>query len=81
MEKFMSDLYKSHYGLLVSSLLAHFKDVNLETIEDVVQDSFASALTGWTKDNTPLNPAGWIYTVCRNKLFDKIKKGKKVIKE
>jgi len=71
-------LYKSHYGLLVSSLLAHFKDVNLETIEDVVQDSFASALTGWTKDNTPLNPAGWIYTVCRNKLIDKIKREKKV---
>jgi RNA polymerase sigma factor (sigma-70 family) len=71
-------LYKSHYGIVVSSLLTQFKAVNLETIEDIVQDSFAAALTTWTKDNIPSNPAGWLYIVCRNKVINKIKEGKKI---
>jgi len=71
-------LYKSHYGILVASLLKLFQDHSLETVEDLVQDSFAAALTAWRKDGIPSNPAGWIYTVCRNKGLNKIKQSKKI---
>jgi len=70
-------LYKSHYGKMVASLLYFSQDIDLETAEDLVQDSFSSALTAWKEDAIPSNPAGWIFTVCRNKALNKIKEGKK----
>lgn len=71
-------IYKSHYGKIVASLLNFSQTVSLETIEDVVQDAFASALTAWDKWGIPANPAGWIFTVCRNKILNKIKEGKRL---
>jgi RNA polymerase sigma-70 factor (ECF subfamily) len=72
----VDDLYKSHYGKLVATLYSRYPDIPLETIEDIVQDSFAAALTGWTPDTLPANPAGWVFTVCRNKAINKIKEEK-----
>ncbi|HEY6977540.1 MAG TPA: sigma-70 family RNA polymerase sigma factor [Chitinophagaceae bacterium] len=70
-------LYKSHYGKMVASLLYFSQDIDLETAEDLVQDSFSSALTAWKENAIPSNPAGWIFTVCRNKALNKIKEGKR----
>lgn len=70
-------LYKSHYGKMVSSLLYFSQDIDLETAEDLVQDSFSAALVAWSRDGVPSNPAGWIFTVCRNKALNKIKEGKR----
>src|SRR6202012_2765047 len=62
---------------MVSSLLYFSRDIDLETAEDLVQDSFSAALVAWRKDGVPSNPAGWIFTVCRNKALNKIKEGKR----
>jgi RNA polymerase sigma-70 factor (ECF subfamily) len=70
--------YKEHFGQLIASLLYSFRSVDLETAEDIIHDSFASALTDWTKNGIPLNPAGWLYKVCRNKALNKIKKEKRI---
>jgi len=70
-------LYKSHYGKMVASLLYFSRDIDLETAEDLVQDSFSAALTTWSKDGIPSNTAGWIFKVCRNKALNKIKEGKR----
>jgi RNA polymerase sigma factor (sigma-70 family) len=71
-------LYKSHFGKMVSSLLYFSKNIDLETAEDIVQDAFASALTKWPEDGIPSNPAGWIFTVCRNKALNRIKQDERV---
>jgi RNA polymerase sigma-70 factor (ECF subfamily) len=73
----VDDLYKSHYGKLVAILFSHYPDFPLGTIEDIVQDSFAAALTAWTPETLPANPAGWVFTVCRNKAINTIKEEKK----
>jgi RNA polymerase sigma-70 factor (ECF subfamily) len=70
-------LYKTHFGKMVGSLLYFSRDIDLETAEDLVQDSFSSALTDWRMQGIPSNPAGWIFRVCRNKALNKIKEGKK----
>lgn len=72
----VDELYKSHYGKLVATLFSRYQDLPLEAIEDIVQDSFAAALTAWTADTLPANPAGWVFTVCRNKAINKIKEEK-----
>lgn len=82
-QKEVDRLYKEHFGKLVASLLYSFRDIDPETAEDLVQDSFASALKDWPINGIPLNPAAWIYKVCRNKALNKIKKdqGKKNFSE
>lgn len=72
----VDELYKSHYGKLVATLFSHYRDLPLETIEDIVQDSFAAALTAWTSEALPANPGGWVFTVCRNKAINRIKEEK-----
>ena len=70
-------LYKDHFGKMVASLLYFSRDIDLETAEDIVQDSFSAALSSWRKDGIPANPAGWLFRVCRNNALNKIKEGKK----
>src|SRR5690349_7431183 len=67
-------LYKEHYGKLVASLLYSSRAINIEMAEDIVHDSFSAAITDWSKNGIPLNAAGWIYRVCRNKAINELKK-------
>src|SRR5579859_4729407 len=72
----IDQLYKQHFGKMVAALLYFSRDIDPETAEDIVQDSFSSALTDWRQKGIPENTAGWIYKVCRNKALNKIKKDK-----
>ena len=69
-------LYKNHFGKLVASLLYTFRSMDPESAEDIVQDAFSSALENWRLKGIPENPAGWLFTVCRNKTLNKLKKDK-----
>lgn len=71
-------LYKEHFGKMVASLLYASRSIDPETAEDLVQDSFATALTHWRLRGIPVNKAGWIYKVCRNKALNKIKSDKRI---
>src|SRR5688572_14893982 len=70
-------LYKEHFGKMVASLLYSSRDIDLESAEDVVQDSFSAALKDWEINGPPLNPTGWLYKVCKNKALNKIRKDKR----
>ncbi|HLK29445.1 MAG TPA: sigma-70 family RNA polymerase sigma factor [Puia sp.] len=67
-------LYKSHFGKMVTAMLQFSRDIDIETAEDLVQDAFCAALSSWKKNGIPDNPAGWIYTVCRNNAINALKK-------
>lgn len=67
-------LFKNHFGQLVASLLAFSRDIDPKTAEDIVQDSFFAALKDWKNKSVPLNPAGWLYQVCKRKALNKIQK-------
>ncbi|HEY5823667.1 MAG TPA: sigma-70 family RNA polymerase sigma factor [Cyclobacteriaceae bacterium] len=75
-EQEVNKLYKAHFGKMIASLLYSSSSIDPETAEDIVQDAFSSALTDWRRNGIPLNTAGWIYKVCRNKALNKIKKDK-----
>ena len=70
-------LYKELFGKLVASLLYSSRDLHLETAEDIVQDSFSAAIKDWERNGMPLNPAGWLYKVCKNNALNKIRKDKR----
>lgn len=69
-------LYKSHFGKMVAAMLQFSRDIDLETAEDLVQDAFYAALATWKNTGIPKNPAGWMYTVCRNNAINALKKNK-----
>jgi predicted RNA polymerase sigma factor len=56
----VDNLYKSHFGKMVTAMLQFSRDLTLETAEDLVQDAFYSALSTWELSGGPDNPAGWI---------------------
>jgi RNA polymerase sigma factor (sigma-70 family) len=70
-------LYKELFGRMVASLLYSSDNIDPETAEDLVQDSFSAALTNWNQQGIPINPAGWIYKVCKNKALNKIRNEKR----
>ena len=69
-------LYKSHFGKMVTAMLQFSRDIDIETAEDIVQDAFYAALSSWKHKGIPNNPAGWMYTVCRNNAINTLKKNK-----
>lgn len=77
-QQLVDALYKKSFGQLVASLLVSSRDIDPDTAEDIVQDSFAKALEAWRKDGVPLNAAGWIYRVCRNRALNFIKDQKTI---
>jgi RNA polymerase sigma factor (sigma-70 family) len=72
----VDNLYKQHFGKMVATLLYTSGDIDPETAEDIVQDSFSTALTDWRLKGIPTNTTGWIYKVCRNKALNIIKRDK-----
>jgi len=74
----VDQLYKKQYGKMIAMLLYCFRDMDIETAEDIVQDTFSSALTSWTADNAPFNADGWLFKVCRNKALNKIKTARRI---
>jgi RNA polymerase sigma-70 factor (ECF subfamily) len=66
-------LYKERFGHLVASLLYSSRDIDPETAEDIVHDSFSAALSDWRENGIPLNQSGWIYKVCKNKALNTLR--------
>ena len=72
----IDELYKSHFGKMVTAMLQFSRELDLETAEDLVQDAFYSALSTWKIKGVPDNPAGWVYKVSRNNALNFLKKSK-----
>ncbi len=49
---------------------------NLDVAEDVVQESFISAMNTWKLKGIPDKPAAWLYRVAKNKAIDIIRRNK-----
>lgn len=47
---------------------------DFDLAEEVVQDTFATAISRWPLDGVPEDPLGWLITVARNKAVDIIRR-------
>ena len=77
-EAVVEQLYRSHFGRLVGLMLGKYRDLTLETVEDIVQDSFAAALLTWTREGLPERPAAWVYVVVRNRVINHLRSERKM---
>ncbi|HET7003301.1 MAG TPA: sigma-70 family RNA polymerase sigma factor [Puia sp.] len=74
--KLTDHLFRQDSGRMVSVLTKIFGIENLETAEDVVQQTFLSAIENWTVKGIPDSPSNWLFMVARNKAIDVIRKNK-----
>ncbi|MET0862400.1 MAG: sigma-70 family RNA polymerase sigma factor [Microbacterium sp.] len=57
---------------MLALLAARFGDLDLA--DESVQDALVQAVETWGADGIPANPAGWLYTVARNRAIDRLRR-------
>ncbi len=69
-------LFRHEAGKMVSVLTKIFGTENLETAEDVIQQTFIDAMHVWKLKGVPENPSAWLFRVAKNKAIDIIRRNK-----
>ncbi|MDZ4795638.1 MAG: sigma-70 family RNA polymerase sigma factor [Bacteroidota bacterium] len=69
-------LFRHESGKMTAVLSRIVGLQNLETAEDIVQDTLLQAMLTW-RNGLPDNPSAWLYRVARNKAIDYIRRQKK----
>lgn len=55
---------------MVTAIIRYAGFDEVETAEDIVQETFAAALKNWAEKGIPGKPDAWLFTVCRNKALN-----------
>lgn len=75
-QELLPHLFRSEYRKIVSVLSKRFGFDFLETAEDIASETFLTAAQTWPMQGLPLNPAGWLYTVAKNKAYNHLHRSK-----
>ena len=75
-DRLVDHLFRHEYGKMVAVLSRFLGLKNLDYIEDIVQETFASALLAWRSGNLPTNPSAWLMQVAKRKAIDVLRKRK-----
>lgn len=67
-------LFRTEYQKIVSVLCYLFGIKHIEIAQDIVSDTFLSAIESWSIKGIPENPAAWLYTVAKNKTKNYLKR-------
>jgi RNA polymerase sigma factor (sigma-70 family) len=74
--KLTDRLFRQESGKLMAVLTKIFGTHNLQLVEDVLQETFVSALQTWRIKGVPDNPPAWIFRSAKNKAIDIIRKNR-----
>ncbi len=66
------DSHRREWALVLAVTVRVAGDLDLA--EECVQEAYAEALTSWTRDGVPANPASWLTTVARRRAVDAIRR-------
>ena len=72
-EFLVEHFFRNEYGKIVSVIS---KYVEIETAEDIVQDTLLTAVEYWQHNGIPANPQAWLYTTAKNKSLNWLRKNK-----
>jgi RNA polymerase sigma-70 factor (ECF subfamily) len=68
----LDTFYRRDAGRILAGLIRQFRSFDMA--EDALQEAYAKALQRWPDDGVPDNPAGWITTVARRCVLDRLKR-------
>jgi len=70
-------LFRHESGKMIAALSKLLGLQNLETANDIVQDSLLQAMNTWRFKGIPDNPSAWLYRVAKNRAIDFLRREKK----
>ncbi|MBC7849454.1 MAG: sigma-70 family RNA polymerase sigma factor [Chitinophagaceae bacterium] len=70
-------LFRHEAGKMVSVLSRLLGLVNLQTAQDIVQDTLLQAMNTWALSGLPDNPPAWLHKVAKNKAIDFLRREKR----
>jgi RNA polymerase sigma factor (sigma-70 family) len=73
-------LFRHETGRMVAVLTRFLGSENLDTAEDLVQDTLIKAIEVWRFRGVPDNPSAWLYKVARHKAIDWARAGQRQTK-
>jgi RNA polymerase sigma factor (sigma-70 family) len=73
-KELLPHLFRMEYRKMISVLCSLFGIDHIEIAEDIVSDTFLLATELWSIEGIPENPAGWLYTVAKNKTLNHLKR-------
>jgi predicted RNA polymerase sigma factor len=68
----LATLWRVESPRLIARLMRQVGD--LDTAEDLAQDTFVAAISKWRQDGVPDNPAAWLNTTARFLAVDRIRR-------
>ncbi len=75
-ESKLTKIFKTEYSKLIA-VLCHFYNVKeIQRAEDIVSETFLTAMKTWAHNGVPDKPAAWLRIVAKNKLLDQLKRTK-----
>lgn len=69
-EQLVEHFFRHEAGRLTAWLARLLGFAQLETAEDIVQDTLVQALRAWRLRGVPANPSAWLYQVARRRALD-----------
>jgi RNA polymerase sigma-70 factor (ECF subfamily) len=68
--------FRNEYGKMVSAITKYIGTDNVQTAEDIVQETLLKAVDYWQHNGIPKNPQAWLYTTAKNLTLNILKRKK-----
>jgi len=69
--------FRNEYGKMVAVITRYIGTENVQTAEDIVQETLLKAVDYWQHNGIPKNPKAWLYTTAKNLTFNILKRNKR----
>jgi len=76
-QQLVDHLFRHEAGRMAAVLTRFLGTENLDTAEDLVQDTLLKAIEIWRFRGVPDNPSAWLYKVAHNKAIDWVRSGQR----
>lgn len=74
--KLTEHFFRNEYGKMVSVITKYIGTGNVQTAEDIVQETLLKAVDHWQHNGIPKNPQAWLYTTAKNLTLNILKRKK-----
>lgn len=68
--------FRNEYGKMVSVITRYIGTENVQTAEDIVQETLLKAVNHWQHNGVPKKPQAWLYTTAKNLTLNILKRKK-----